>query len=359
MEKRVRALQANMASEGLGAYYVISPFNLRYISGFTGTSGRALITANNAYFITDFRYQEQAKSQCQGFEVIIAGGSAGSSSPFKVIQDIVSQESVSRIGYEEEHITVADFDEIESLIDADFVPASGMIEILRQEKDDQEIALIEKACQIADDAFSYILNHIKVGVSEIQIANALDFYMREQGASGVSFETIVASGQRSAMPHGVASSKKIAQGDLVTLDFGCYYQGYASDMTRTVAVGDIDSRLEEIYQIVLDANQLVTQELKAGMTGKEADAIARDYISQHGFGNQFGHSLGHSFGLDIHETPNLGPNSNHLLKANQIVSNEPGIYIEGLGGVRIEDDLLLTESGNRPLTHSPRHLIHL
>lgn len=359
VKERVRALQSSMSTEGLGAYYVVSPFNLRYISGFTGTSGIALITNNGAYFITDFRYKEQAESQCDGFKIILSGGSAGTGSPQKVVQDILTEENISRVGYEEEHITVADFDDLESIITADLIPASGLIEILRETKEPEEIEKIKVACQIADLAFHHILEFIKPGVTEIEIANELDFFMRSKGASGVSFDTIVASGVRSAMPHGVASNKKVANGELITLDYGCYYEGYASDITRTIALGDVDRKLEEIYQIVLDANERVTTALKADMTGKEADAIARDLIKERGYGSQFGHSLGHSIGLDIHEIPNLSMHSSHILRPGNVVTNEPGIYLEGLGGVRIEDDLLITEKGNELLTHSPRELIHL
>lgn len=359
MKNRVRALQESMATERLGAYYVTSPFNRRYISGFTGSAGIAVVTANQAYFITDFRYKEQAHEQCEGFEIIIAGGSASQTNPLRMLQGILEDEGISRLGYEEEHITVADYDELDNLIDAVPVPASGMIEILRQEKDSNEIALVTKACEIADAAFNHILGFIKPGVTEIQVANELDFYMRSLGASGVSFDTIVASGKRSAMPHGVASDKVIQSGELITMDFGCYYKGYTSDITRTVALGEIDNKLFDIYHIVLEANKLVTETAKPGMIGKELDAIARDFISSHGYGENFGHSLGHSFGLDVHETPTIGMNSSHILKSQQLITNEPGIYIEDLGGVRIEDDLLLTSEGNQLLTHANRELIRL
>lgn len=359
MEKRVKALQTYMADEGLQAYLVTSHFNLRYISGFTGTNGHALITQDKAYFMTDFRYRQQALAQCEGFEVVIVGGAANSSSLLRYVETVIEESGLSNIGYEEEHVTVAQFDDIESILAIDLVPASGMIEALRQVKDEDEIALIMRACEIADAAFNYILDKIKPGVREIDIANQLDFHMRSLGASGVSFDTIVASGERSAMPHGVASEKLIAAGDFVTLDFGCYYQGYVSDITRTVSIGEPDPRLAEIYQIVYEANKRVTQLAKAGLTGIEMDAIARDYITANGYGEQFGHSLGHSFGLDIHEAPNASMHNKLPFKAGNVITNEPGIYLEGIGGVRIEDDLLLTETGNYLLTHSPRELIIL
>lgn len=256
-------------------------------------------------------------------------------------------------------MTVAQFDDFENVLEVQLVPASGMIEVLRQVKDADEIDKIKKACEITDKAFEYILGYIKPGISEIDIANTLDFKMREFGASGISFDTIVASGKRSAMPHGVATDKLIANHELITIDFGCYYQGYCSDMTRTVAVGQVDSTLEKIYQIVYDANRMVQEALKPGMTGQELDAIARDYIEGQGYGKNFGHSLGHSIGLEVHEAPMAGPNSKNVLKADQFITDEPGIYLENLGGVRIEDDLLIHEDGNEYITKSPRELIVL
>lgn len=346
-----------MAAEGINAYYVTDPFNLRYISGFTGTSGTALITSNHAYFITDFRYREQAKTQCIGFEVVIAGGSAAHSSPLRFVQSVVMEENIAQLGYEEEFMTVAKFDELEDIVSARLIPASGMIEALRQIKDESEIATIQRACEIADAAFDHILGYIKVGMSEIQVANELDFFMRSQGASGVSFETIVASGYRSAMPHGVASDKIIEDGDIVTMDYGCYYNGYVSDITRTIAVGEPSAKMKEIYDVVFQANQLVTEQARAGISGEEMDAIARDFIISQGFGDDFGHSLGHSIGLDIHEGPNASMHNKQTLRPNTVITNEPGIYLEGLGGVRIEDDLILFEDGCKLLTHSPRQLI--
>ena len=188
---------------------------------------------------------------------------------------------------------------------------------------------------------------------------SLDFYMRSLGATSVSFDTIVASGIRSAMPHGVASTKVIEKGDLITLDFGCYYEGYVSDMTRTFALGDPGEKLKEIHQIVLEAQLMVNAVAKAGMSGVELDAVARDYIASHGYGEAFGHSTGHGIGLEIHEGPNVSFKSPKLFVPGNVITNEPGIYLPGIGGVRIEDDLLITTTGNRILTHSPKELIIL
>ncbi|MGP6139669.1 MULTISPECIES: M24 family metallopeptidase [unclassified Jeotgalibaca] len=349
---RLSKLQAVLKEEKMDAILVTSPYNLRYVSNFTGTTGLAVVTQDEAYFVTDFRYTKQAADQARGFKVVRNLGPI-----FKEVAKIVEDCKIETLGFEDAYVSFRSYDELESLLSSDLVPASGIIEELREVKDEEEIATIKAACAISDAAFTYILDFIKPGVSEIEIANKLDFFMREKGATGVSFETIVASGYRSAMPHGVASDKLIEQGDFVTLDFGCYYKGYVSDMTRTVSVGEPDPKLKEIYDIVLQAQLKVNAEAKAGMSGIEVDSVARDYITEKGYGEYFGHSNGHGIGLEIHEGPNTSQKSPKVLVPNNIITNEPGIYIEGLGGVRIEDDLLITENGNEVLTFSPKELI--
>lgn len=351
---RLSKLQAVLIEEELDAILVTSPYNLRYVSNFTGTAGLALVTQEKAFFITDFRYTKQAADQAKGFEVLRHVGPI-----FKEVARLVDELKITTLGFEDAYVSFRSHDELEALVASDLVPASGIIEELREVKDAEEIATIKAACAISDAAFTYILDHIKPGVKEIDIANKLDFFMREKGATGVSFETIVASGYRSAMPHGVASEKVIEQGDFVTLDFGCYYKGYVSDMTRTVSVGEPDPKLKEIYAIVLEAQLRVNAAVKAGMTGIEVDSVARDYITEKGYGENFGHSNGHGIGLEIHEGPNTSQKAPKTLVPNNVITNEPGIYIEGLGGVRIEDDLLITENGNEILTFSPKELIIL
>lgn len=351
---RLSKLQEVLKEEKLDAILVTSPYNLRYVSNFTGTTGLAVVTQNEAYFVTDFRYTKQAADQAKGFKVVRNMGPI-----FDEVAKLVEDYKIETLGFEDAFVSFRSYDQLESLLSSDLVPASGIIEELREVKDDEEIATIKAACSISDAAFTYILDYIKPGVSEIAVANKLDFFMREKGATGVSFETIVASGYRSAMPHGVASDKLIEQGDFVTLDFGCYYKGYVSDMTRTVSIGNPDPKLKEIYDIVLQAQLKVNAEAKAGMSGIEVDSVAREYITKKGYGEYFGHSNGHGIGLEIHEGPNTSQKSPKLLVPNNVITNEPGIYIEGLGGVRIEDDLLITENGNEVLTFSPKELIIL
>lgn len=354
MMLRVEKLRKKMQEENLDSFLITSPYNLRYLTNFTGTTGLAVITLEKAFFITDFRYTEQATAQAQGFEIIKNVGPI-----FEEVADLVQKEGLRELGFEETTVSFLEYSVLEEIIDAQLIPISGMIEELREIKDEEEIAIIEKACSIADLAYDHILKMIQPGMTEIEVANQLDFYMRSLGASGVSFETIVASGLRSAMPHGVASKKIIEQGDLITIDFGCYYEGYVSDMTRTFAIGDPGEQLKEIYQIVLEAQLAVLEVAKPGVTGKQLDAVARDYITKHGYGEAFGHSTGHGIGLEIHEGPNVSVRAEKQFVPGNIITDEPGIYLPGIGGVRIEDDLLITSNGNRVLTHSPKELIIL
>ncbi|MEG1503554.1 MAG: aminopeptidase P family protein [Enterococcus sp.] len=354
MIRRIEKLRALMTEDMIDGYLVTSPANLRYLTNFTGTAGVAFITQEQAYFITDFRYMEQANNQTQGLTILQHQGDIVG----EIIRLVESQQ-ISVFGFEDAFLTVAEYSVFEEVIDAELAPASGLIESLREQKDDAEIAIIEKACAIADEGFQHVLKMIRPGMTEIEVANQLDFFMRSLGASGTSFETIVASGARSALPHGVASEKVIEQGDMVTLDFGCVYQGYVSDITRTFAIGDPGQELKDIYQIVLGAQQKVIDAAKAGVTGAQLDAIARDFITQAGYGEAFGHSTGHGIGMEIHEGPNISRSNEDELMIGNVITDEPGIYIAGLGGVRIEDDLLILAEGNRILTQSPKELIIL
>ncbi len=351
---RVSKLQDVLREKQMDAILVTSQYNLRYVSNFTGTTGLAVITQEEAFFVTDFRYTQQAATQAKGFRVVQNQGPI-----LEEVKKIVEGKGLSSLGFEDAQMAYRTVEELEDLVSCDLLPASGIIEELREVKDANEIAIIKKACEIADAGFAFILDYIRPGISEIEIANRLDFHMRELGATGVSFDTIIASGIRSAMPHGVASPKLIEKGDFVTLDFGCYYNGYVSDMTRTVSIGQPKPELKKIYDIVLAAQLRVNEQAKAGMTGKEVDSIARDYITEQGYGAYFGHSNGHGIGLEIHEAPNTSQKALKVLVPGNVITNEPGIYIDGLGGVRIEDDLVITETGNEIITHSPKELIIL
>ena len=344
-----------MAEQTIEALLVYSPYNLRYIANFTGTTGYALVTQEKAYFITDARYTEQAAKQAVGYEIVQNKGAW-----VNVLVDLVEKEQIKELSFEANHVTVAELHHFEEVLplEVDLNPVGTIIETIREIKTEEELEIIRKACEISDKAFDHILTFIKPGVTtEIEVANELDFYMRSLGATGVSFDTIVASGYRSAMPHGVASDKVIQNGELLTMDYGCYYKGYVSDKTRTVAVGEISDQLKDIYQVTLDAQLLVAQKAKPGMTGADLDKIARDYITEKGYGEYFVHSLGHGIGLEIHEGPGVNRLADTPLVPGHVITNEPGIYLPGIGGVRIEDDMIVTETGVEVIQKAPKELI--
>jgi Xaa-Pro aminopeptidase len=351
---KIEKLRSNFSTLGIDGMLITSPFNRRYISNFTGSAGVVLISEEKAQFLTDFRYIEQASKQCQGFEIIKITGSI----PEEVAQQ-AKKLGIQKLGFEEDFLSYSSFKLYAKEIESELVPFSGIIEKLRLIKTDAEIKILKVAADIADAAFKHILDFLRPGKTELEVSNELEFFIRRAGATSSSFDTIVASGHRSALPHGVASDKVIEAGDIVTMDYGCYYNGYVSDITRTVAVGEPDAKLKEIYDIVLEAQLLGMAGIKPGMTGREADAITRDYITEKGYGEYFGHSTGHGIGLEIHEGPGLSMKSDVILEPGMVVTCEPGIYIPGLGGVRIEDDTLITKDHNEALTHSTKELIIL
>ncbi|MBN6888832.1 Xaa-Pro aminopeptidase [Cytobacillus horneckiae] len=353
MEK-IQKLRATFEKLGIDGFLVTSSYNRRYMSNFTGSAGVVLISNDKALFITDFRYTEQAGKQCQGYEVVQHTGSI----PEK-LSSLVQQLGIKKLGFEQDHVTYSSYQTFDKAIDAELVPISGEIEKLRLIKDESEIKILKGAANIADAAFTHILNFIQPGKTEIEVANELEFFMRKEGATSSSFDMIVASGHRGALPHGVASDKVIEKGELVTLDFGAYYNGYVSDITRTVAVGQPDAKMQEIYHIVLEAQLRGMKGIKPGITGKEADALTRDYITEKGYGDNFGHSTGHGIGLEVHEGPGLSSKSDIVLEPGMVVTCEPGIYLPGLGGVRIEDDTIITKDGNENLNSSKKELIIL
>lgn len=348
---KLQKLRKEMEQQQIEALLITSQYNLRYITEFTGTAGLALVTQHKAYFITDFRYTEQAGEQVKEFDVVQA-----KTNLLEEAAELVKNLDVKSLAFEKDYVTYAAFLDYEAKIEAELKPVSGLIEKIRMIKTPEEVNILKAAAKIADDAFEHICKFIKVGQTELEISNELEFFMRKQGATSSSFDTIVASGLRSALPHGVATEKKIESGDFITLDYGALYNGYISDITRTVAVGEPSDKLKEIYQVVLDAQVLGVEKIGPGMTGIEADAIARDYIKSKGYGEAFGHSTGHGIGLEVHEAPGLSFKSQTVLEPGMAVTVEPGIYLPGIGGVRIEDDILITESGNERLTHSTKEL---
>lgn len=347
-------LREKFGKHEIDGLLITSTYNRRYITNFTGTAGVALVSANKALFITDFRYTEQAEKQAADFDIIQHTGSI-----IKEVAKHVKELGIKKLGFEQDHMAYSLWSSYEKEVEAELVPVSNLMEQMRLIKTEQEISIIKEAADIADAAFKHILDYIKPGLTELEVANELEFFMRKSGAISSSFDIIVASGARSALPHGVASDKVIEKGDFITMDYGALHKGYVSDITRTIAVGEPSSQLKEIYNLVLESQLRAMDQIKPGMTGIEADAIARDYITEKGFGENFGHSLGHGIGLEVHEGPGLSFRSETKLEPGMVVTVEPGIYLPGIGGVRIEDDTLITETGNETLTHSTKDLIIL
>ncbi|MFD6206718.1 M24 family metallopeptidase [Peribacillus sp. NPDC060253] len=353
MNKLTR-LRASMEKVGIDGFLITSTYNRRFMTNFTGSAGVVLISQKEAKFITDFRYVEQAGKQATDYEIVQHKGT--------IIEEVGKQAkemNIGTLGFEQEHLTFATYKAYETGIEAQLKPVSGIIENLRLIKTSSEIKILKEAAAIADAAFTHILDFIRPGVTELDVSNELEFFMRKQGATSSSFDIIVASGIRSALPHGVATDKIIEKGDFVTLDFGAYFNGYVSDITRTLAVGKPSEELINIYDIVLEAQLRGMAGIKPGMTGREADALTRNLIEEKGFGQYFGHSTGHGIGLEVHEGPALSLRSDIILEPGMAVTVEPGIYLPGVGGVRIEDDTIVTIEGNESLTHSTKELIIL
>lgn len=354
MEQRVEKLRAMLEREGLDAFLVLKPENRAYISGFTGSSAYIVVSQDRALLFTDFRYVEQAKQQCPGFTVIDYRRELA-----KTLNKYLQEAGVSVLGFEKQYVTYGLYQDLQEKLDVTLEPTAGLVEELRTVKDQQEIELMQKAQEIAEQAFEHVLTIIKPGITENEVALELEFKMRRLGAEGLAFPTIAASGVRSALPHGRASNKVLEKGDFLTLDFGAVYQGYCSDMTRTVVLGEPTDKQREVYNTVLKAQLAALEAAGPGITGRELDAVARDIITEAGYSEYFGHGLGHGVGRQVHEAPGAGPRSDGKLVPGHIVTIEPGIYIPGWGGVRIEDMILITENGYQNFNSSTKELIIL
>jgi Xaa-Pro aminopeptidase len=349
---RLQKLQLGLKKLKCDALAVSHLTNVRYLSGFTGTSGMILVTPDAAHFITDFRYRSQAQSQVGAFTAV----SIAEQGLWKEAAQLAQQRKLKRIGFEAEHTSVAAWEEIQKLLgsDAKTVALRQAVESLRLIKDEDELIVLREAVRIADEALAEVLEILRPGLSEREVAAALETGMRSRGASGLSFDTIVASGGRGALPHGVASDKILEHGDMVTIDMGARTNDYCSDMTRTVCLGRANDEQKRIYETTYRAQVAACEALKPGLSCKAADAVARKIIDSAGYKGAFGHGLGHGVGIDIHEAPRLAKMGKGHLAAGMVVTCEPGIYIPEIGGVRIEDMLLITESGAEILTKTPK-----
>ena len=336
---------------------ITSDINRRYFTGMKSSAGTVLAFRNKAYLLIDFRYIEKARETVKTAEVI------ETKELYKEISALLRQEGVKNLAIEAMDVTVSRLNVMKKhlkcvdIIETDVL--SNSINKLRMIKDEEEMEYIRKAQEIAESAFDDILGFVKEGVTEREIALELDRLMLEKGAEGISFDTIALAGENTSMPHGVPSDKKVKKGEFVLMDFGAVYNGYHSDMTRTVCVGTPDEEMEKIYNIVLTAQEKAIAAAKAGISGKELDGIARRHICDAGYGEYFGHSLGHGVGLEIHEQPNAAPSYEKNLEKGTVITIEPGIYIAGKFGVRIEDFVILTENGCINLTKSAKNIISL
>ncbi len=353
IHRRLTAVRTAMTELRLQAFLVTEMAHVRYLTGFSGSSGLCVITPEKQFFITDRRYKSQASQEVDGFTIIIAKQRL-----FPLITEKSLIPKQARIGFESECVTVADMKSLKKLLPGrHFVPETNILETVTAIKDDREIALIRYAAQITDKVFKKILALIRPGIRECDIAAEISYWHRKYGAECDAFDPIVASGERGALPHARAADKIIRRGEMVVLDFGCRYCGYHSDLTRTIAVGKPSVEMKKIYKIVLDAQTKAIDTVHNGVAARSVDAVARKHIRQAGYGRYFIHSLGHGLGIHVHEPMRLSALSTAILQTGNVVTIEPGIYIPGSGGVRIEDDIIVCENGCDVLTTSPKELI--
>lgn len=349
-----------LQASSVDAVLLTDAANMRYLSGFTG-EGYVYISKRQSLVVTDSRYTIAAKMECPGFSVV----EWKSKQYYSVLQKALKEDAVITLGIEGDEMTLSRYEKLKSALtstglDAVKIKTLGQeVKKFREIKTDEEVQRIEEAEAVGDRAFAKLIPVLKEGMTEKQVAAWIEFFMKEEGADGLSFETIAASGVHSAMPHAVPTDKQLEKGDFLTMDFGCIYKGYCSDMTRTVVIGEADEKQRELYQTVLLAQQTALDGIRPGMIGKEIDALARTVIDEKGYGGNFGHSLGHSVGLEIHESPCFSPSEETVIKPGMVITVEPGIYVEDFGGVRIEDVVVVTDSGCRNLTHSTKELIQI
>lgn len=346
-----------MKEKNIDAIVVSDGANMRYISGFRGATGYLYISGNRRVLATDSRYTTMAKEEAPDFEVVDPGAERNYG---ELLNGLMEQDGAEKVGFEDQYLLYSSYSRLQEACKGKLTtPLGDSLDLLRSVKTEQELEYMAKAEEIGDMAFSHMLEVLKPGMTEMETAAELEYFMKTHGAENLSFETIIASGVNSAMPHAMPSHKKIEKGDFVTMDFGCVYNGYCSDMTRTVVIGKANEKQKEIYGIVLEAQLAGLDVCRSGVRGCDVDKVSRDIITKAGYGDYFGHGLGHSVGLYIHEEPRLSKTCETVLQPNMIQTVEPGIYLPGFGGVRIEDMVVVTEGKCRNLAHSPKELIEL
>ena len=350
---RIQRLRHRLDEAGLDAILVSQPENRLYLSGFSGSAGFLIVSRDHAFIATDFRYFEQSARQCPDYTLVkMAGGK-----PLGWFHEALAEIKPKRLGFEASDVSFSLYSVIKRAIAGlpseerpRLMSTRNLVEALREIKDAAEIAEIDRAASFADAALAQVVPAIEPGMSEKQVAWELEKAMREAGADSISFDTIVASGPNGALPHHRPSDKQIQAGEPVVIDMGARINGYCSDITRTIVVGNPDEQLDKVYHTVLDAQLNAIDEVRSGMTGHEADSLARTVIDDAGYGDRFGHSLGHGIGLAVHEVPVVGPRGSSVLGKDMVFTIEPGIYIPGWGGVRIEDMVVLENGKVRVIT---------
>jgi Xaa-Pro aminopeptidase len=354
--ERQRALRALLANEGLDGLLVTHLPNIRYLTGFTGSAALLLVEADGALLITDFRYATQGPQEVGE----TARVEVDQASVWHRLLKRLGELPLSTLGIEAHALTVRDLERLSGAIRGKIVPTTDLVERLRAVKDPGEVVAIRRAAGLAQDALAEVLPAVRPGRSERDVAAELEGALRRRGSEWHPFPTIVASGPRSALPHARTSGRTIEAGDWLLLDFGAQIEGYCADLTRTVVVGrKADERQRAIYELVRAAQRRALDHLRPGMTGREGDALAREVIAERGFGHAFGHSVGHGLGLEVHEAPRVAPTAEVLLPLHAVVTVEPGIYLPGWGGVRLEDDVYLGPGGPECLSDNRTELVEL
>ncbi len=351
--KRLQNLRQKMYNHPVKAILITCRSNVFFLSGFSGSSGYLLITEQDALLFTDFRYLQQAREQAEHYEVVKTEGSPG----FSQITAYLSKKGIKELAFEESYFTVREYNFLQKAAnDLELIPIYNWVEELRALKDAEELKCIAEAAARADSAWAEMLTLLQPGITEWELSYELEYRLRQKGSSQTPFEIIVASGPRSALPHGVATSRSIGEGELITVDFGAVYKGYCSDMTRTFIMGNHSAEQEKIFSLVLEGQRLAMENIEEGMDCTAADELVRSFFQEEGYGQYFGHGLGHGVGIDVHELPTLSPKGKGTLQHSMVFSLEPGIYIEGWGGVRLEDLVVLNEEGLQVLTKSSKTL---
>ena len=355
---RLAELRKKLLHKKLDALLVTKPVNRNYLSGFTGSTAFLVVTLRSALFVTDSRYTEQAKKEINGeFELVEI---KSTKEYYKTIVDIVKKDKVNVLAIESRNLVFSQYETLKKYLPKKEISGqTGLIEELREIKTEEELAYIRKAVDIAEIAFEKTLKKIKPGISENEIAAELEYNMRLSGAEGPSFPTIVASGKRGALPHGVASEKKVNKGELIVLDFGAVYKGYCSDLTRTVGLGIINKLFKNRYKVVYGAQQKAISSIKSGVILSVPDKKARIYLQKHSMEKYFTHGLGHGIGMEIHENPSINSKIKGILKTNMVITIEPGVYFNGGSGIRIENDIIVNDKGCEILGKDQQRLVVL